>query len=157
MREKKERMMRITQVARIALLFGVTVTLSAGIPDASGVPMLSPAPPIVSTTTTPAAMFMRQAATTDAFSRMASDQTGNQADTKPAPQATPPVVSALPGDLNGDGAVDCRDLAIVKASFGKRNGQPGFDPRADTNGDGVVDIKDLAFVSQQLPAGTRCP
>jgi hypothetical protein len=59
-------------------------------------------------------------------------------------------------DLNGDGVVNCADLAIVKASFGRKSGQPGFDPRADVNGDGVVDVKDLAAVSQQLPAGTTC-
>lgn len=62
----------------------------------------------------------------------------------------------LAGDLNGDGAVDCADLAIVKASMGKRNGQAGFDPRADFNHDAVVDIRDLSAVSQRLPAGTVC-
>jgi hypothetical protein len=60
------------------------------------------------------------------------------------------------GDLDGDGTVNCADIAIVKASFGKRTGQPGFDPRADVTGDGVVDIRDLSFVSRQLPAGTTC-
>ncbi len=63
----------------------------------------------------------------------------------------------IPGDLNGDQKVDCADLAIVKASFGKKKGQPGFDPRADVNKDGVVDLRDLAFVSRQLPVGTKCP
>jgi hypothetical protein len=66
-------------------------------------------------------------------------------------------VSHKQGDLNLDGKVDCADLAIIKASFGKRKGQPGFDPRADVNGDGVVDVRDLAFVSQKVPLGTRCP
>jgi hypothetical protein len=63
---------------------------------------------------------------------------------------------ALPGDVTADGVVDCRDLALVKASFGKRTGMAGFDARADTNGDGVVDIKDLSFVAQKLPAGSAC-
>ena len=66
-------------------------------------------------------------------------------------------VSYKQGDLNQDGKVDCADLAIVKASFGKKSGQPGFDPRADLNNDHVVDVRDLATVSQRLPAGTRCP
>ena len=52
------------------------------------------------------------------------------------------------GDVNGDGVVDCKDLAIVKASFGKRAGQPGFDPRADVNADGVVDMKDYMYIKQ---------
>jgi hypothetical protein len=61
-----------------------------------------------------------------------------------------------PGDLNGDGVVDCDDLAIVRASFGRRTGQQGFDPRADVNNNGVVDVSDLAFISRQLPAGLVC-
>lgn len=61
------------------------------------------------------------------------------------------------GDRNGDGVVNCADLAIVKASFGKKTGQAGFDPRADVNGDGVVNILDLAAVAKALPAGTTCP
>src|SRR6185295_17866068 len=42
---------------------------------------------------------------------------------------------AIPGDVNGDFTVNCADLAIVKASFGKRTGQLGFDLRADINRD----------------------
>jgi len=63
---------------------------------------------------------------------------------------------AILGDLNGDGSVGCDDLAIVKASFGKKTGQTGFDPRADVNHDGIVNIVDLSTVSKQVPAGTVC-
>jgi probable HAF family extracellular repeat protein len=56
-------------------------------------------------------------------------------------------VRPIAGDLNGDGTVDCADLYIVRASFGKRTGQPGFDPRADVNHDGVVDVRDLPSTS----------
>lgn len=62
----------------------------------------------------------------------------------------------LPGDVNADGAVNCADLAVVKAAFGKRRGQPGFDERADVVQDGVIDVRDLAYVSQRLPAGSAC-
>jgi endo-1,4-beta-xylanase len=65
------------------------------------------------------------------------------------------AVNAVLGDLNGDGVADCKDLAIVKASFGKRPGQPGFDPRADVYTDGVVDIKDWTYINQILPV-PRC-
>jgi hypothetical protein len=61
------------------------------------------------------------------------------------------------GDLNDDETVDCDDLALVIASFGKRDGQSGFDSRADFNNDGVVNIRDLAFVARSIPAGTVCP
>jgi hypothetical protein len=67
------------------------------------------------------------------------------------------VPTAVVGDVNGDGRVDCTDLAIVKASYGKRTGQAGFDSRADVNRNGVVDIADLALVSRQLPIGTKSP
>ncbi|MCV2370519.1 M12 family metallo-peptidase [Roseateles oligotrophus] len=60
------------------------------------------------------------------------------------------------GDLNGDGKVNCDDLAIVKASMGKRVGDPGFDPRADVNGDGVVNVRDLSIVAQRLVTGSKC-
>lgn len=82
------------------------------------------------------------------------DQAGNVE--TPPPSISINIAIPLPGDLNGDGKVDCADLAIVRASFGKKIGQIGFDPRADTNNDGIVNIRDLAFVSQHLPAGTVC-
>lgn len=63
---------------------------------------------------------------------------------------------AVIGDLNADGVVDCADLALVKASFGKQKSQPGFDPRADVNGDGVVDALDLSAVENQIPLGMSC-
>jgi hypothetical protein len=61
------------------------------------------------------------------------------------------------GDVNGDGVVNCADMAIVKTATGKRAGQPGFDARADVNNDGIVNVLDLAIVSRALPIGTRCP
>jgi hypothetical protein len=67
-----------------------------------------------------------------------------------------PVV-AVSGDADGDGAVTCSDVAIVRASFGRRAGQPGFDPRADLNRDGIVNVQDSAIVARGLPAGTKCP
>lgn len=60
------------------------------------------------------------------------------------------------GDLNGDNVANCADVAIVRASMGKRTGQPGFDARADVDKNGVVDVRDLAYVTQRLAAGTSC-
>jgi Concanavalin A-like lectin/glucanases superfamily/Dockerin type I domain len=74
----------------------------------------------------------------------------------PSP-GSPPAVTPMPGDRNGDGVVNCADIAIVKASFGKKIGDPGFDPRADANVDGTVNVFDLAIVARALPAGTNCP
>jgi hypothetical protein len=66
------------------------------------------------------------------------------------------VVTGTPGDVNGDGAVDCSDVTAVRAAYGKRAGQAGYNPSADFNGDGFVNIQDLQFVVQHLPAGTSC-
>jgi trimeric autotransporter adhesin len=52
--------------------------------------------------------------------------------------------------------VNCTDVAIVKAAYGKRAGQAGYDARADVNGDKIVNVTDLATVTRALPAGTRC-
>jgi len=66
------------------------------------------------------------------------------------------TASTLVGDVNGDGVVNCTDLNGIKAAFGKRAGQPGFDSRADVNGDGVINVLDLSIVARLLPAGTTC-
>jgi hypothetical protein len=66
------------------------------------------------------------------------------------------VQTGVLGDTNGDAQVDCTDLEIIRSSFGRRAGQPGFDFRADLNRNNVVDVSDLALVSRQLSAGTMC-
>lgn len=64
--------------------------------------------------------------------------------------AAAPSPGTVVGDVNGDRIVNQADIDIVRASFGKREGQPGFDIRADLNRDRVVDIHDLALVSRNL-------
>jgi hypothetical protein len=60
------------------------------------------------------------------------------------------------GDVDGNGTVSCADVSLVRASFGKRVGQAGFNSAADLNNDTIVDIKDLILITRQLPAGTSC-
>jgi len=60
------------------------------------------------------------------------------------------------GDVDGDNAVMCSDLATATASVGKRAGQPGFSSAADVDQNGIVDIRDISAISRLLPAGTRC-
>jgi len=90
------------------------------------------------------------------FYSIAEDNAGNQENQKSAAEATTHVPQ-MPGDVNGDGQINCADIALVKASFGKRTGQPGFNPAADVNNDGVVNVLDLAIVAQKLIPGTSCP
>jgi hypothetical protein len=66
----------------------------------------------------------------------------------------PPSILFVPGDRNGDGVVDCSDLEIVLAAFGKSVGQPGFDPAADVNADGRVDNYDLLVFRGSIPPPT---
>ena len=103
--------------------------------------------------------FIGQPGKSYRFYSVASDKAGNVEDPPQIADAATKVDvgQIILGDLNGDRKVDCVDLTVIKAAFGKRTGQPGFDLRADVNNDGVVDIRDLTFVSQRLPVGTRCP
>jgi hypothetical protein len=91
------------------------------------------------------------------FFSTARDAAGNEELLKATADASTKVQPTISGDVNGDGKIDCTDVAIVKASLGKRSGQTGFDARADLNRDGIVDVRDLAIVAQQLPNGTKCP
>lgn len=64
--------------------------------------------------------------------------------------ASAPQPGTVVGDVNGDRVVNQADIDIVRAAFGKREGQAGFDARADLNRDRVIDIHDLALVSRNL-------
>lgn len=66
------------------------------------------------------------------------------------------IAQPLSGDVNRDGRVDCDDLGLVKASFGKRAGTPAFNPTVDLDSNGIVDARDLATVARLVPAGTTC-
>jgi hypothetical protein len=53
---------------------------------------------------------------------------------------------AVVGDVNGDGKVDIRDVAMVVAAFGSYPGSPKWNPACDLNGDLKIDIRDVAIV-----------
>jgi hypothetical protein len=62
--------------------------------------------------------------------------------------ASPAEVSSSPSlpDLNGDGVIDMRDVAIGSHAFYSRPGDPGWNSAADLNYDGVVDLRDIAII-----------
>jgi hypothetical protein len=62
----------------------------------------------------------------------------------------PPKPERPPGDVDGDGIVDGRDLSLFGSSIGKSPGDPGFDPDADFDGNGAVDQADAHVLVANL-------
>jgi 6-phosphogluconolactonase len=114
-----------------------------------------PFTPWLNQTTATQAWFVGQLTHSYGFYSIARDNAGN-VETKSVADATT-YVPQMEGDVNGDGFINCVDVDLVKASFGAKTGQPGFNPAADVNKDGVVNVLDLAIVSQKLIPGTKCP
>jgi hypothetical protein len=59
----------------------------------------------------------------------------------------------IEGDLNCDSKVDIFDLVLVAQNFGKSEGDPNWNPKADPNKSGKVDIFDLVLVAQNFGKG----
>jgi len=53
------------------------------------------------------------------------------------------------GDVNGDGKVDMRDIALVGSALGSRTGLPRWKPELDLNGDNLINIVDVIIVATQ--------
>ena len=56
------------------------------------------------------------------------------------------LVSSLLGDVNVDGKVDIKDIAITAEAFGSFPGHQRWNPQADINRDNKIDITDIALV-----------
>jgi parallel beta-helix repeat protein len=53
----------------------------------------------------------------------------------------------LPGDINGDGAVDIYDAILLANAYNSTPGKPNWKPNADINGDNIVDIYDAILLA----------
>jgi hypothetical protein len=53
----------------------------------------------------------------------------------------------LPGDISSHNRVNINDLGLLADSFGKSQGQAGFNPNADLNCDGKVSLVDLGLLA----------
>lgn len=51
------------------------------------------------------------------------------------------------GDVNGDGKVDGKDIALAAMCFGSAPGYPRWNPDADVNADGKIDGKDIVKIA----------
>jgi hypothetical protein len=61
-----------------------------------------------------------------------------------------PWIAASPGDINRDGKVDIKDVAIAAVAFGSYPGHPRWNPIADQNEDATIDVKDIALIAKDF-------
>lgn len=59
----------------------------------------------------------------------------------------------LPGDINGDGAVDIYDAILLALAFDTAPGDLNWNPNADLNHDGAVDIYDAIILANNFGKG----
>jgi hypothetical protein len=63
------------------------------------------------------------------------------------------VEKSVIGDVNLDGIVDYKDLAMLAASYGRMENELEFNANADLNKDGVIDYRDLAILAANYGSG----
>lgn len=56
-------------------------------------------------------------------------------------------MTALKGDVNGDGVVDIFDAIVLSQAYGSRPGDFNWNPNADISGDSLVDIYDCILLA----------
>jgi hypothetical protein len=69
--------------------------------------------------------------------------------------STNPSKHSIKGDLNHDGCVDWADMELFQETFGKKEGEPDFNPEADFNGDRIVNILDFRVMRANFGKGCR--
>jgi hypothetical protein len=52
----------------------------------------------------------------------------------------------LIGDINKDGTVNMKDLAIIAAAYNSTPQDPQWNPQADLNQDGIINMRDIAIL-----------
>jgi len=60
----------------------------------------------------------------------------------------------LVGDVDGDGIVDVKDLAMVSKAYGSTPDMPRWNEYADINQDELIDLTDVALIAKNF--GTSC-
>jgi hypothetical protein len=61
------------------------------------------------------------------------------------------------GDCTNDNVVNAQDFIIIRSSFGKVQGNPGYDDRADLNGDLVISTQDFNALKINFGQGGSLP
>lgn len=60
------------------------------------------------------------------------------------------VQISIPGDINGDGKVDMRDVGIVVKAFGIKPGETKWTANGDLDENGVIDMRDIAVPAKEF-------
>ena len=74
-----------------------------------------------------------------------------------APQTNLEMGQMKAGDCNNDNVVTILDFNILKGTFGKAQGDPGYDDRADFTGDHTVTISDFNLLKGNFGQGGSPP
>jgi hypothetical protein len=61
------------------------------------------------------------------------------------------------GDCNNDNVVSSQDFTILRNTFGKTLGDPGYDARADFNGDNTISVADFSVLRGSFGQGGAPP
>src|SRR5205823_15070810 len=61
------------------------------------------------------------------------------------------------GDANNDNVINSSDFSILRGTFGRTLGDPGYDGRADFNGDNVVNSSDFNQLRSNFGQGGAPP
>jgi hypothetical protein len=64
-------------------------------------------------------------------------------------------ILAAPGDVDGNGLVDLEDLAALLSTYGRCEGEEGYNAAADFDNDGCITLVDLAALLSRY--GQSCP
>jgi alpha-tubulin suppressor-like RCC1 family protein len=56
------------------------------------------------------------------------------------------TIGGPPGDIDDDGHVTLNDLTLMLSTFGRCDGNPGFNQNADLDGDGCIGLSDLTVL-----------
>jgi len=65
-------------------------------------------------------------------------------------EASDVISVRMPGDLNIDGLVDMRDMALGALAFGSYPGRGRWNPIADENEDNIVDVRDMVLIAMRF-------
>ena len=60
------------------------------------------------------------------------------------------ITVRIMGDVNGDGRVDMKDIALIARSFGCTSTSPRWNSACDLCGDGVINMKDIALAARNF-------